>query len=445
MILFMRTKIWHLFIIFYFISSTVSAQLKDIDKRVERKVQQRVDRKVDRAIDKTLDKAEKEAEDAVTQDSQKEAHSQENESEGGQQPSKASEQIQAPASFKAYSKFDFTPGEEVVAYEDFSQDAVGDFPAKWNTNSSAEVVKLNNEERHWLALTTAGIVMPDFINSLPENFTLEFELAVTPNYSYYDSWIAINLLAAENKSELLNWNNYKRKRTGIEVALHPQDAGNKPFGRSKYIVVSKGAKIMENNMSQLESFNAKNKTVAHVGIWRQRQRLRIYVNETKVWDLPRAFENGAGYNGMVIEKGNSKEGNHYYITDVRLAIGSPDTRNKLLSEGKFTTTGIYFSTSSATIKPESYAVIKEIAAVLTENNSLNLKIIGHTDDDGDAKYNLELSKKRALAVKQTLVSDFGIEESRIKTDGRGEAVPVSGNQTPAGKAANRRVEFVRFD
>jgi outer membrane protein OmpA-like peptidoglycan-associated protein len=114
-----------------------------------------------------------------------------------------------------------------------------------------------------------------------------------------------------------------------------------------------------------------------------------------------------------------------------------------LTEGKFSTTGIYFNPNSASIKPESYAVLKEVADVLKENQSMNITIIGHTDADGDDQYNLELSKKRSQSVKHTLANDFGIAEGRMKTDGKGESNPVSDNNTPSGKAANRRVEFIR--
>src|SRR5262245_58283088 len=59
-------------------------------------------------------------------------------------------------SFQAFSKFDFVPGEKVVAFEDFTQDAIGDFPAKWNTNGSAEIVTLAGKPGRWLKITKAG-------------------------------------------------------------------------------------------------------------------------------------------------------------------------------------------------------------------------------------------------------------------------------------------------
>jgi len=87
----------------------------------------------------------------------------------------------APA-FQSFSKFDFVPGEKIVAMEDFTQDAIGDFPAKWNTNASGEIVTLAGQTGRWLKLTKAGFFTSDFITELPENVTVEFDLFVRPDF-----------------------------------------------------------------------------------------------------------------------------------------------------------------------------------------------------------------------------------------------------------------------
>jgi len=99
--------------------------------------------------------------------------------------------------------------------------------------------------------------------------------------------------------------------------------------------------------------------------------------------------------------------------------------------------------NSDRIKGESYGSVKEIAAVLTENKDLKIQIVGHTDSDGDEAANLDLSKRRAASVKAALANEFKIDASRMETDGKGESQPVDSNDTPAGKANNRRVEFIR--
>jgi outer membrane protein OmpA-like peptidoglycan-associated protein len=88
-------------------------------------------------------------------------------------------------------------------------------------------------------------------------------------------------------------------------------------------------------------------------------------------------------------------------------------------------------------------VLKDIATVLTENASVNVQIVGHTDSDGDDARNLDLSRHRAEAVKTALAGEFGIAAGRMSTEGMGEAQPAEPNTTPQGKANNRRVEFIR--
>src|ERR1043166_7290594 len=82
----------------------------------------------------------------------------------------------APASFKTYSKFDFIPGDKILAYDDFSKDAVGDYPATWNTNSSGEVVTASGLQGQWLMVRKQGKFVPEYIKTLPDNFTFEYDV-----------------------------------------------------------------------------------------------------------------------------------------------------------------------------------------------------------------------------------------------------------------------------
>jgi len=88
--------------------------------------------------------------------------------------------------------------------------------------------------------------------------------------------------------------------------------------------------------------------------------------------------------------------------------------------------------------------MKEIAKVLNENPGVKFKIFGHTDADGDDAKNMDLSKRRAASVKNELVKSFGIDGSRLETDGKGESQPIAANDTPVNKALNRRVEFLKL-
>jgi len=132
------------------------------------------------------------------------------------------------------------------------------------------------------------------------------------------------------------------------------------------------------------------------------------------------------------------------ITNLKITTAAPDTRSKLITEGKLITYGITFDVNKADIKPESYGALNDIASVLKDNPVVKVKISGHTDSDGDDALNLDLSKRRAESVKNELSSKFGIDASRMQTEGAGESKPVTPNDTPANKAMNRRVEFIKI-
>jgi outer membrane protein OmpA-like peptidoglycan-associated protein len=88
--------------------------------------------------------------------------------------------------------------------------------------------------------------------------------------------------------------------------------------------------------------------------------------------------------------------------------------------------------------------LKGIADILNEVPDVKVKIVGHTDADGADAANLDLSKRRAASVKAELVKSFNVKGDRLVTDGMGESQPVAPNDTPANKAMNRRVEFIKL-
>ena len=104
--------------------------------------------------------------------------------------------------------------------------------------------------------------------------------------------------------------------------------------------------------------------------------------------------------------------------------------------------GIFFDFNSATIRPRSEPVLREIVVVMSRHPDWALKIEGHTDDIGGAAKNLTLSSQRAAAVRQALI-ERGVAENRLTTAGYGASVPRETNTTLTGRARNRRVELSR--
>jgi outer membrane protein OmpA-like peptidoglycan-associated protein len=104
---------------------------------------------------------------------------------------------------------------------------------------------------------------------------------------------------------------------------------------------------------------------------------------------------------------------------------------------------IEFDVNSHVIRPESYGLLKEVAKALTSKQIKKATVLikGHTDSDGDASKNIELSYRRALSVKNYLVTHFDIDPLRLKVAGYGEQCPFLPNTTPGNKQLNRRVEI----
>jgi outer membrane protein OmpA-like peptidoglycan-associated protein len=118
-------------------------------------------------------------------------------------------------------------------------------------------------------------------------------------------------------------------------------------------------------------------------------------------------------------------------------------QDSLAAHRKVLVYGIYFDFAKANIKKESDPVLREIADLMQKNPTWTLAINGYTDSIGGDAYNLDLSRRRAAAVKDTLVSGYRIEAKRLATAGFGAASPVDSNSTLEGRARNRRVELVR--
>lgn len=102
---------------------------------------------------------------------------------------------------------------------------------------------------------------------------------------------------------------------------------------------------------------------------------------------------------------------------------------------------ILFATNSDQLLDASFPILDEVASVLDQNQRLRIRVEGHTDTDGKAEHNQELSTRRAASVRAYLVGK-GVPEERLESTGCGQTVPVADNATDDGKQQNRRVEFV---
>lgn len=328
------------------------------------------------------------------------------------------------------SKFDFIPGEKVIFYDDFTSDALGDFPLQWRTNGSGEIVTINAIDGKWFQMTKTGYYMPDIQEKFSDNYTIEFDLYILSDLGTQIPGVLDIYFLSGN--------------TAIpSLGSQPGNAGLKIKPDYETIVWNNWSEAQDWQGEEGQvNFTFQPGTVYHIAFWVQKQRVRLYVGQQKALDLPRGLQTGYQYNMFRIDD-NSDETTPF-ISNFRVAAGLSDMRNKLITEGKLVSYGIQFDVNSDKLKPESFATIKEIAQVLKDNPTVSIKIIGHTDSDGDDAFNMDLSKRRAAAVKTELTKTWGIDAARLETDGKGESMPVASNDSGINKAKNRRVEFIKL-
>ena len=409
----------------FILSGMLSYSQIDIRGKIKQKVEERVEQKVDEKIDEGLDEIFNENEEIETEE---EINNEGNES---QSQKTNSTKPQEKPKLESYTKYDFIPGDKILFYEDFSQDAIGDFPALWTSNSGGEVKKVNIAEGKWFHLNGKDAVYcySKTIN-FPDNFIIEFD--IIPDAEYYHG-ITYTLYQEdlENPKEI-NDDLYPGLK-GLHITLKQDGWTTKGYNN----VTSADWLIGESstNPVKLEEVN-------HVIIWIQKRRVRIYHNGGKALDVPTNIYSETQFNKMLF---SGWDANSFpMVTNLKITTASPDMRSKLLTEGKIISYGIYFDSGKDIVKPESYGSLKEIAKILTENPEVKIKIIGHTDSDGNDALNLDLSKRRAQNVKNALIKDFSINSNRIQTDGKGEIEPLAPNTSFENKAKNRRVEFIKI-
>ncbi len=117
----------------------------------------------------------------------------------------------------------------------------------------------------------------------------------------------------------------------------------------------------------------------------------------------------------------------------------------LKRDGRVSLYTLTFDTDKATLKPEADPTLIEINKLMVKHPDLNLLILGHTDDQGTAEYNMDLSSRRAASVVQALEDRFAMDPARLKSEGKGLTEPAAPNDSDENRALNRRVELVGFN
>ncbi len=314
-----------------------------------------------------------------------------------------------------WSKYDFIPGDKVIFEDDLAGEENGEFPSRWDLKEgNVEVAEFGGEN---VIMFRDGhpTIMPYLKNPsedyLPEVFTIEFDLYCGP-----DNFVAYLYDRKHQKSgspsgyTYLNIKYYQME-FGTSSSRHPDE---KSLEKRRWI---------------------------HVAIAYNKGKLKAYMDETRLINIPRIDFDPKG---LSLHSYHCRNDNLYYVKNIRIAAGGTKYYDRIMEEGRIVANGIRFDSGKATLKPESMGIINEMVEVMEDHPDLKVIIEGHTDSDGDENANLKLSEERANTVMLTM-SKMGIAADRMETAGFGESRPIDTNDTPEGKANNRRVEFVKTE
>ena len=305
----------------------------------------------------------------------------------------------------AWANYDFVPGDRVLFADDFSKDNVGDFPRRLEfVGGNMEIVEWNSAR--WVSAGSRGDFIVPLPEVLPEKFTLEFSLT--------------------------GWGN------GMEI--HFVDPATNP-GQNVNFAVKVGG-IQRNGVTALgESRHDTSKEVVTGRVMADGRYVKVFVDEVRVANVPTA---NLGRSNKIWFRLNGWDATHpRMVGNIRVTGGSKTMYDAIESAGRVATQGIYFDTGSDRIRPESSGTLKQIAGMLNEHAALRLTIEGHTDNVGNPASNQSLSENRARAVKDALVSLYGVSAERLESVGFGDTRPAGSNTTPEGRQNNRRVELVK--
>lgn len=409
---------------------------KKAEQTVERKLEQKTEKETGKAMDSILDPNEK----SPNKDAPKNDDSSNDSDSSPSSDTKGNSDttINNPNvsdDLEIYSKFDYVPGDKLLYFDDFSQDFIGDFPSKWNTNGSGEVIKLNKAEGNWFEFRPGYKIqyLPLLKINLPEEYTIEFDLLTDGLDNQTSSAAVLNIILDESKS-------FNIGKSYSSVSL--------PFGQLSALgirvkSIKNGDLIINSVLTADVRDEVKNKP--HISIAVNNRRFRLWINEVKYVDIPQLIADGNVLTTLKFNLHNFKDGKErLFIQNIKIAEGGLDLRRTLMTDGRVSTNGILFNSGSANIQPQSLGIVRQISQVLLQDESMKLNIVGHTDSDGSDDANLKLSKARAEAVKNALVEIYEISGDRLQTDGKGENTPVADNTSADGKAQNRRVEFIKI-
>lgn len=386
-------------------ASPARAQFGDIKNKLKEKAQK-----------KAADKADKMMNQAPKDTAQAGEESEQAQEKAARPAGAAAGGTAAAENMALYTKYDFVPGDRVIFYDDLAAEEIGEFPSRWNLDNGVfEVAKQGTD--NYIMCTDKGSIRPKLAPApLPPKYTVEMEFYCKgPDFKGH--WFTIQWVDANDEVIGGLW---MKDNHSTNLRIMEKDIASKGLPAE----LTAGKHTMR--------------------VMATKTTMKCYIDNERVANVP-ATEGFAPV-GIKVEMDpwTDEEGNPMLMRGFRFAEGGKTLKEQLDETGRIVTHGILFDSGSDKIKAESYKTLADIGQLLTGSPALRLSIEGHTDSDGAADFNLKLSENRAKSAKSYLMETYKIDGARLESKGWGETKPIGTNDTPEGKADNRRVELVKL-
>jgi OOP family OmpA-OmpF porin len=232
--------------------------------------------------------------------------------------------------------------------------------------------------------------------------------------------------------------NYKTEfqRLGLET-LYEKAAGEKGWFGPTFDAIAE-----EDNLKQILAYNEAEERVL-VGRSKEAKPAYYYVFVTSYGDgviperLAKSITVGRALVQIILIAPEQMEQKMTFVN-------AEEMSKSLAATGRIALYGVYFDTDKAELRADSKPTVQEIAKLLSSQPQLKLHVVGHTDNQGTADHNLDLSRRRAANVVQELTAKFAVTGNRLDSFGAGWYSPVASNDSEEGRGKNRRVELVKW-
>ena len=330
-----------------------------------------------------------------------------------------------------YGSYDFIPGDSALFVDDLQDEQLNEIPSKWIVGKGKCEVAQQNGQKVMLYYDGA-IIFPRMKESdyLPARFTIEFDLK-WPDYTWhFGKSFRLKLFNADDQDGNPKLDTNSNPGTFTDP-LRIWNTRTVEFGKAK-------ADWPKDFKSAAEEEQMKQ--WAHIAIAVNEKGVKTYVNQFRILN---AQVNEGKPSSLCLTALQSHKG-FVMIRNFRIMAGGKNPYKQVTTEKVYIARGIQFEVNSAQLKPESMGDINSMVKLMKDNPDWKFEIGGHASKEANsiAAANQQLSETRAQAVKAEMVH-LGITDSRLTAKGYGDTKPLAANDTPEGRATNRRVEFVR--